>query len=85
MLILSAVRGRTIPMVSQFPSPAQDYRGTRIDLNDVLVKDKAATLIFTVSDDSMRDAGICDGDEVLCDSSIRAQSGQVVITSIDGE
>ncbi len=72
-------------MVSSFPSPAQDYRQTQIDLNEVLIKDKANTYILSVSGDSMRDAGICDGDEIICDRSISPRPGKIVVAEIDGE
>lgn len=35
-------------MVSQFPSPAQDYQQTQIDLNKILVKDPANTFFLRV-------------------------------------
>lgn len=68
-----------------FPSPAQDYQATSIDLNDILIQDRAATYILRVSGSSMIDAGIADGDEIIVDRSIEPRSGSVVVASIDGE
>lgn len=58
---------------------------TQIDLNEVLIKDKAATYIFTVSGDSMIGAGIADGDEIIVDTSMTPYPGKIVVASIHGE
>lgn len=68
-----------------FPSPAQDYAATSIDLNDVLIRDKAATYILRVSGHSMIDAGISDGDEIIVDRGLTPHHGNIVVASIDGE
>ena len=68
-----------------FPSPAQDYTQTQIDLNEVLIKDRSATYILTVSGDSMIGAGIADGDEIIVDTSMTARPGKIVVASINGE
>lgn len=68
-----------------FPSPAQDYAATSIDLNDILIKDRAATYILRVSGSSMIDAGIADGDEIIVDRSLEPQEGSVVVAAIDGD
>lgn len=52
-------------MVSQFPSPAQDYMQTQIDLNAELVKDPAATYVLRVRSEAMENTGIFDGDEII--------------------
>lgn len=71
--------------MSRFPSPAQDYRQTRIDLNAVLVRDPANTFVLRVYGDSMEGAGIYDQDEIIVDRSIKPQTGNVVVASLDGE
>lgn len=68
-----------------FPSPAQDYAATSIDLNDVLIRDKAATYILRVTGHSMIDAGISDGDEIIVDRGLTPHHGNIVVASIDGE
>lgn len=68
-----------------FPSPAQDYAATSIDLNDLLFRDRAATYIFRVTGSSMIDAGIADGDEIIVDRSLTPQQGSVVVAAIDGD
>jgi DNA polymerase V len=68
-----------------FPSPAQDYYEGPIDLTAQLVEDELTTFIVRVSGDSMLDAGISDGDELLVDTSKRPQPGDVVVAKLDGE
>jgi DNA polymerase V len=68
-----------------FPSPATDYMEEGLDLNEFLIQHKAATFLFRVQGDSMRDAGIVDGDKVVVDRSIDPQHNQIVIAVIDGE
>ncbi|PLV61767.1 translesion error-prone DNA polymerase V autoproteolytic subunit [Erwinia sp. B116] len=68
-----------------FPSPAQDYIETRINLNDVCIAHPSATYFIRVSGDSMIGAGIGDGDMLVVDSSLTAVHGDIVVASIDGE
>lgn len=68
-----------------FPSPAQDYQATAIDLNDILIRDRAATYLLRVTGSSMIDAGIADGDEILVDRSLTPSEGSIVVAAIDGE
>ena len=41
-----------------FPSPAEDFLEKRLDLNDYLINNKAATFLIKVQGDSMINAGI---------------------------
>ena len=68
-----------------FPSPAQDYMGTSIDLNRELVRHKESTFYARVSGNSLIDAGISDGDIIVVDKSLEATSGDYVVAFIDGE
>lgn len=68
-----------------FPSPAQDYSSTSLDLNEILIRDRAATFILRVFGDSMIGAGISDGDEIIVDRSIQAQNGAIIVAALDGE
>ncbi len=68
-----------------FPSPAQDYTADAINLGKILVRDSETTFYARVEGNSMRDAGICDGDLVVIDKSIEASDGDVVAAFIDGE
>jgi len=49
-------------VLAGFPSPAEDYLETPLDLHDFLIDNKAATFLVRADGDSMRDAGILDGD-----------------------
>ncbi len=74
-----------VGVAAGFPSPAQDYFDGRIDLNAHLIRDITSTFIVRVAGDSMRDAGISDGDEVIVDRSIEPRDGVVVVAVVDGE
>jgi DNA polymerase V len=68
-----------------FPSPAQDYVERRIDLNELMIQHPSATYFVKSSGDSMRDAGIGEGDLLVIDSSRKAAHGDIVIAAVDGE
>ena len=72
-------------VVAGFPSPAEDYVEARLDLNDKLIRNKEATFLLSVQGDSMKDAGIMDGDILVVDRSIEPQDGKIVIAALDGE
>lgn len=61
------------------------FADERCDLNEMLVRDAASTFLYTVAGDSMDRAGIFDGDKVLVDRSLEAQSGDVVVVVLAGE
>ena len=68
-----------------FPSPAEDLGAKRIDLTARLIKHPQATYLMKARGDSMREAGIFDGDVLVVDRAIQARSGHVVIAVIEGE
>ena len=68
-----------------FPSPAQDYLESGIDLNKELVKNPSSTFFGRVSGDSMAGAGIEDGDLIVIDKSILASEGDIAVCFVDGE
>jgi len=68
-----------------FPSPADDYIDRRLDLNDLLVKNPPATFFVKVAGDSMKNAGINDGDTLIVDRSIEPAHGKIVIAVVNGE
>lgn len=72
-------------VVAGFPSPAEDYVEARLDLNEKLIRNKEATFLLSVQGDSMKDAGIMDGDILVVDRSIEPQDGKIVIAALDGE
>lgn len=68
-----------------FPSPADDYLESQLDLNDYLIDNPSATFFVRVSGDSMLDAGIHHGDILVVDRSLDASEGKVVIAVVEGE
>ncbi len=68
-----------------FPSPADDYIESYLDLNTHLIKHPAATFFVTASGDSMTGAGIQSGDMLIVDKSLDAAHGKIVIAAVDGE
>ena len=73
------------PIPAGFPSPATDYIEDGLDLNEYLVRHKAASFMFRVQGHSMQGAGIVDGDKVVVDRSIEPQHNQIVVAVVDGE
>ena len=68
-----------------FPSPADDFKETRISLDRELVKNKEATFYARVSGDSMIGAGLDDGDLLVIDRSKNPENGKIAICLLDGE
>ena len=68
-----------------FPSPADDFKETRISLDRELVKNKEATFYARVSGDSMIGAGLDDGDLLVIDRSLNAENGKIAVCLVDGE
>lgn len=68
-----------------FPSPAADHAGERINLARELTPHPETTFYAHVEGDSMRDAGILDGDIVVVDRSLDPKSGDFIVAYIDGE
>ena len=68
-----------------FPSPADDYIEDRLDLNEMLVNNKAATFFLRVKGDSMINAGIHHGDIIVVDRSVQPAHRSIVVAVVDGE
>jgi len=68
-----------------FPSPAEDYIEQRLDLNELLIQNPAATFFVRVNGDSMSGAGINNKDILIVDRSLEPVSGKIVIAIINGE
>jgi DNA polymerase V len=68
-----------------FPSPAEDFAAQRFDLTAELVRHPQATFLLRVAGDSMRDAGIDDGDLLVVDRALKPRHGCVVVAVVDGE
>jgi DNA polymerase V len=68
-----------------FPSPAEDFASKRIDLTAELVKHPQATYLLRVKGDSMKDAGIFDGDVLVVDRAVKARHGHIVVATVDSD
>ncbi len=68
-----------------FPSPAQDYVESRLDLNKLLIQHPSATYFVRVSGHSMTDANINEGDLLVVDSALSAVHDDIVVASVNGE
>ena len=79
----------TLPLLTGisagFPSPAADFMDSAIDLNRTLIQHPAATFCGRVKGESMRDAGIDDGDLLVIDKSLSPDHGKIAVCFIDGE
>lgn len=74
-----------VPVKAGFPSPADDYIESKLDLTEHLIDHPSSTYYIRVSGDSMIDYGIFDGDLLIVDRSIEPHSGDIVIVALDGE
>jgi DNA polymerase V len=62
-----------------FGSPAGESGVTRLDLNEILIRNPQAAFLVRIAGSAMREAGIDDGDLALVDRALDASHGQVVI------
>lgn len=68
-----------------FPSPADDYLRDSLDFNRDLIKNPEATFYGRVSGDSMRDAGINEGDIAVIDRSLQPTDRDVIVAYVNEE
>lgn len=68
-----------------FPSVAQDYFLSDFSFDENVITHPETTFAVRVAGDSMRGAGIYDGDLLLVDRSLEPQTGDVVIAVVDDE
>ena len=68
-----------------FPSPSDDFIEDEIDLQRLLITNRAATFLVRVAGDSMLGKGLLDGDLAIVDRSLTPQDGDVVVVDVDGE
>lgn len=68
-----------------FPSPAEDYLETSLDLNRALIKNPSATFFGRVKGFSMQDAGVDDEDLLIIDKSLSYRNGALAVCYVNGE
>lgn len=79
-----------LPVVTEgisagFPSPALDFVDLTIDLNKHLIKHPSATFYGRVKGQSLKNAGINEGDLLVIDRSLEPTNGKIAVCYIDGE
>jgi len=83
-------RGLKLPVYSSRVSagsalPADDTMDERIDLASFLVDDPEDTFLVYAAGDSMRDAGIRDGDLMLVNRRMKPSHGKIVVAAVEGQ
>ena len=68
-----------------FPSPADDFRETRISLDEELIINKEATFFAKVSGQSMIGAGLDNNDLLVIDRSLEPENNKIAVCFLDGE
>jgi len=68
-----------------FPSPADDYIESYLDLNTHYIHHPSATFFVIAAGDSMKEAGIQSGDMLIVDRHVEAVHGNIVIAALNGE
>lgn len=67
-----------------FPSAAEEELLDVLSFDEYLLPNKEASYILKVKGDSMKDAGINDGDMVIVERRQTYKPGQIVVASLDG-
>ncbi len=68
-----------------FPSPAADYENDTLDFNRDFIQHPESTFYGRVRGDSMKDAGITEGDILVVDKSLEPEHGDVVVAYFNRE
>jgi len=68
-----------------FPSPADNFTDSSIDLNKEFIQNPNSTFYARVSGDSMINAGLDDGDLLIIDKSLEARDNKIAVCFIDGD
>lgn len=82
---VSAIPFFSEAVAAGFPCPAEGELKGSLDLNELCISNPPATYFVRARGESMRDAGISDGDILIVDRSLEARSGAIVIASLQGE
>ena len=72
-------------VVAGFPSPADDYRHETLDFNRDYIRHPEASFYGDVEGDSMKNAGIFDGDRVIIDRAVEPHNASIVVAWWNGE
>lgn len=67
-----------------FPSPADDHMEACLSLDAELVRHPSSTFFARARGESMRDAGVHDGDILVIDRSLPPADGRIAVCWVDG-
>lgn len=86
---LTAESGMSVSLCSRnieslAPSHNAGMSNVTLDLNEYCIENPSATYYLRVQGESMKDAGIFDGDILIVDRSLTAEHNQIVIACVDG-
>ena len=70
---------------ARFPSTASDFEESRISIEKVVVKNKESTFYAKVSGESMKNAGLDDGDILVIDRSEELKNNKIAVCYLNGE
>lgn len=73
------------PIKAGFPSPAEEYIDSFLDLNKYVIDNPPATFFLKVAGDSMSGAGIFEGDILVVDKSIQPKDNDIIVSLLEGE
>lgn len=87
---LTSLISISVPMVGQyvhagFPSPADDFIESAVDLNQVLIANPTATFLWRVIGDCLIGSKIFPGDVVIVDRSLAPRHRSIVLAIVGGE
>lgn len=68
-----------------WPSPAEEELLDTLTLDEYLIHNKEATYMLRIKGDSMIEAGILPGDQVLVERGVEPRDGDIVIAEVDGK
>ncbi|MGI2228223.1 LexA family protein [Shewanella frigidimarina] len=71
--------------ITGFESPANGYIQKALSFDDLLVEHPSATFIGVAQGESMIGSGIFDGDILIIDRQVTAQTGDIVVANFNGE
>ena len=67
-----------------FPDVADEHVEKRLDVTEYLIEQADTTFFATIIGDSMRDAGLLNGDKAVVDRAKQPSIGDIVLAYIDG-
>ena len=75
----------TISANCGFPSPAEDYIESQLDLNQRLISHPSSTYFVTVDGNALIDVGILSGDLLVVDRALEPKNESIIIANLEGE